>query len=90
MEIWSGHSETSVISQVSAVEGCPLNGVPLYSNVLCKCAVFMQSCRCDGILEVWDISEALLVSKLNLNLNTKVYYCNFLLLLVRAMKIGIA
>ena len=31
-EIWSGHFEAviSVISQVSAVEGCPLSGVPLY------------------------------------------------------------
>ena len=31
MEIRSGHSELSVISQVSAVEGCPLSGIPLYS-----------------------------------------------------------
>ena len=30
MEIQSGHSELSVTSQVSAIEGCPLNGVPLY------------------------------------------------------------
>ena len=30
MEIQSGHSELSVISQVSAVEGCPLSRVPLY------------------------------------------------------------
>ena len=30
MEIQSGHSDLSVISQVSAVEGCPLSGVPLY------------------------------------------------------------
>ena len=30
MEIQSGHSEMSIISQVSAVEGCPLSGVPLY------------------------------------------------------------
>ena len=29
MEIQSGYSELSVISQVSAVEGCPLSGVPL-------------------------------------------------------------
>ena len=29
MEIWSGHSEMSVITQVSAIEGCPLSGVPL-------------------------------------------------------------
>ena len=29
MEIQSGHSELSVISQVSAIEGCPLSGVPL-------------------------------------------------------------
>ena len=29
MEIQSGHSELSIISQVSAVEGCPLSGVPL-------------------------------------------------------------
>ena len=34
MEIQSGHSELSVISQVSAVEGCPLSGVPLYVLVL--------------------------------------------------------
>ena len=33
MEIQSGHSELSVISQVSAVEGCPLSGVPLYVHV---------------------------------------------------------
>ena len=31
MEMQSGHSELSVISQVSAVEGCPLSGVPLYN-----------------------------------------------------------
>ena len=30
MEIQSGHSELSVISQVSAIEVCPLGGVPLY------------------------------------------------------------
>ena len=30
MEGQSGHSELSVISWVSAVEGCPLSGVPLY------------------------------------------------------------
>ena len=30
MEIRSGHSEIFIISQVSAVEGCPLSGVPLY------------------------------------------------------------
>ena len=29
MEIQSGHSELSVISQVSAIEGCLLSGVPL-------------------------------------------------------------
>ena len=29
MEIHSGLSELSVISQVSAVEGCPFSGVPL-------------------------------------------------------------
>ena len=29
--ICSGLSELSVLSQVSAVEGCPLSGVPLYS-----------------------------------------------------------
>ena len=33
MEIQSGHSELSVISQVSAVEGCPLHGVPLYRRI---------------------------------------------------------
>ena len=31
MEILSGHSELSVISQVSTVEECPLSGVPLYT-----------------------------------------------------------
>ena len=31
MAIRSGHSEISVISQVSAIEGCPLSEVPLYS-----------------------------------------------------------
>ena len=30
MEIQSGHSELSVISHVSTVEGCPLSGIPLY------------------------------------------------------------
>ena len=30
MEIWSRHSEMSVISQVSTFEGCSLSGVPLY------------------------------------------------------------
>ena len=34
MEIQSGHSEMSIISQVSAVEGCPLSRVPLYT---CTC-----------------------------------------------------
>ena len=29
MEIRLGHSEMSVIKQVSVVEGCPLSGVPL-------------------------------------------------------------
>ena len=29
MEIWSGHSEMSIISQASAVEGCPFSRVPL-------------------------------------------------------------
>ena len=33
MEVQSGHSELSVISQVSAVEGCPLSGVPLYLSI---------------------------------------------------------
>ena len=33
MEIQSGHSELSVISQVSAVEGFPLSGVPLYMYI---------------------------------------------------------
>ena len=32
MEIQSGHSELSVILQVSAVEGYPLGGVPLYTQ----------------------------------------------------------
>ena len=31
MEKRSGHSELSVISWVSTVEGCPLSGVPLHS-----------------------------------------------------------
>ena len=31
MKKQSGHSELSAISQVSAVEGCPLSGVPLYT-----------------------------------------------------------
>ena len=30
MEIRFGHSEMSIISQMSAVEGCLLSGVPLY------------------------------------------------------------
>ena len=34
MGIQSGHSELSVISQVSAVEGCLLSGVPLYCILL--------------------------------------------------------
>jgi len=32
MERQSGLSELSVISWVSAFEGCPLGGVPLYTN----------------------------------------------------------
>ena len=32
MEIQSRYSELSVILQVSAVEGCPLSGVPLYTH----------------------------------------------------------
>ena len=32
MEIQSRHSEMSVITQVSAVEGYPLSGVPLYTE----------------------------------------------------------
>ena len=32
MEIQSEHSELSVISQLSAVEGCPLSRVPLYKG----------------------------------------------------------
>ena len=35
MEIQYGHLELSVISQVSAVEGCPLSGVPLYTIYSC-------------------------------------------------------
>ena len=31
MEIGSGHSELSITSQVPAVEGCLLSGVPLYT-----------------------------------------------------------
>ena len=38
MEKQSGLSELSVISWVSAVEGCPLNGVPL----CCACLVYIQ------------------------------------------------
>ena len=34
MEIQTGHSELAVISQVSAVEGCPLSRVPLYMLIL--------------------------------------------------------
>ena len=30
MEIQSGHSELSIISQLSTVEGCPLSRIPLY------------------------------------------------------------
>ena len=33
MEIQSVHSELSIISQVSAVEGCLLSGVPLYTKI---------------------------------------------------------
>ena len=32
--MWSSHSEMSVIKQVSAVEGCPLSGVRLYTLFL--------------------------------------------------------
>ena len=34
MEKQSGPKSLSVISQVSAVEGCPLSGVPLYMQVI--------------------------------------------------------
>ena len=34
MEIQSGHSELFIISQVSAVEGCSLSGVPLYTCIV--------------------------------------------------------
>ena len=34
MEGQSGLSELSVISWVSAVEGCPLSGVPLYMYII--------------------------------------------------------
>ena len=37
-EIQFGHSELSVILEVSAVEGCPLSGVPL-------CIIIMTSLR---------------------------------------------
>ena len=49
MEIQSRHSELSVISQVSAVEGCPLiiSGVPLYTTdrplrELCSIRVYLK------------------------------------------------
>ena len=38
MEIQSGHSELSIILQVSAIEGCPLSGVPLY-YVINRCTL---------------------------------------------------
>ena len=34
MEIQSGHSELSIILQVSAVEGYSLSGVPLYTCIV--------------------------------------------------------
>ena len=37
MEKRSGLSELSVISCVSAVEGCPLSGVPLYIEYFTQC-----------------------------------------------------
>ena len=37
MEEQSGLSELSVISWVSAVEGCPLSGVPLYRTQINEC-----------------------------------------------------
>ena len=35
MEEQSGLSELSVISWASAIQGCPLSGVPLYYNIFC-------------------------------------------------------
>lgn len=32
----------------------------------------LQSCKSDGILEVWNINQAMLLSKLDLKLNSKV------------------
>ena len=39
MEIWSRHSEMSVISQVSTFEGCSLSGVPLYMQYFCQYSI---------------------------------------------------
>ena len=39
MECQSGLSELSVISWVSAIQGCPLSGVPLYSLILSLCGL---------------------------------------------------
>ena len=39
MKIRSGLSKLSVISQVTAVEGCPLSGVPLYTDIIVNTTV---------------------------------------------------
>ena len=39
MEIRSGFSELSLMSQVLAVEGCPLSGVPLYYTTYVHVAI---------------------------------------------------
>ena len=55
MEIQSGHSELSVISQVSAVEGCPLSGVPLY---ILLSFIKIVVCKSNSLLETQQSSSA--------------------------------
>ena len=46
MEGQSGLSELSVISWVSAVEGCPLSGAPLYTQRYCAVRFKTGPARC--------------------------------------------
>ena len=51
MEKQSGPKSLSVISPVSAVEGCPLSGVPLYYH---RAIIIVDSmCKDDLLYSLW-------------------------------------
>ena len=62
MEGQSGLSELSVTSWASAVEGCPLSGVPLYNVNCCKCICHYIVCTYR-----WSGNEALVEWNRNRN-----------------------